>query len=80
MEEPQQMFLLLGRVEGKVDALLSAQAHSDKRVGNLEGRIDRLETLRERGTGAVNTIKFLWVAGAALVGLFAVQLKEFFFR
>jgi len=80
MDDTPQIYLLLGRVEGKVDALLAKQQSSEERVSALESRIDNLELLRTRGSAAFSTIKFIWIAGAALAGVFAAQIKEILFR
>lgn len=49
-----------GRMEGKIDALLSAASRSEKRMDDYEGRLDSLETWRIRLTalyaGAVGAL------------------------
>lgn len=69
--EPQlssesQLFLFLGRLEGKVDALLSNQTRQDKRQEEFDVRLTVLETFKARGTGVLRTMHVVWGGIAAL--------------
>ncbi len=88
MEAENQVFLALGRLEGKVDTFLSAQKRADERAeerfGAIEARVTNLETAKARGTGQLvgftTAIRWGWVVAGAVAGLYADKIKEFIFR
>lgn len=49
----ESVLLLLGRLEGKVDALLTAQGVYEQKLGFLENRLNRLEKAQAYFAGAV---------------------------
>ena len=53
MSEGSNLFLLLGRVEGKLDAALSGVVRVENRVDALEKRVNTLETLKEKTSGTI---------------------------
>ena len=80
MTEDAQLYQALGRLEGKVDALLSAMARQDKRLDDFDARITKLEAAKHQGTGALRAAHFMWLGIAALAGAFADQLKGLLFK
>lgn len=84
MEADNQLFLALGRLEGKVDTFLSAQKRADERAeerfGALEDRVSNLETVKAQGTGFLAAARWGYVLAAAVAGLYADKIKEFIFR
>ena len=69
VNEENQLFLLLGRLEGKVDAFLSAQEKHESRMDALEARVSSLETFKSKGVGV-----YLAVVTAATIVSFLAQL------
>ena len=70
-EAENQMFLMLGRLEGKVDAILSKQDSIEKRIESLEDRVDGHEELVTKGKGAFSVLHSLYLVGAGILGAFA---------
>ena len=62
-EENNSIFLMLGRLEGKVDSFLAKhdeiKSHFDKKIDNHEERISTLEDDSNTADGAHKTIKYV---------------------
>lgn len=68
--QQNQLFLMIGRMESKVDLLLS-------KVDELEKRIDNLEQNSQTQRGIFMAAKTLWIGVAALVGAFSDNIIHF---
>ena len=51
-----QVLLMLGRLEGKVDALIMNHTAQEARIGQHEGRLGRLEQSRSYALGAAAAV------------------------
>jgi hypothetical protein len=80
MEETPNFYLMFGRLEGKVDALLSQQRADSKRLDDHETRITELERLKDRGTGALASLRWVWVIVAAGFGAYADTIKHWIMK
>lgn len=84
MEAENQVFLALGRLEGKVDSFLSGQKRHEERLDAMDERLTNLETAKAQGTGQfvgfTTAVRWGWVVLAAGLGLYADKIKEFIFR
>jgi hypothetical protein len=80
MEETPHFYIVFGRLEGKVDALLSQQSDNKKRLDDHDERITQLENIREQQTGFLSSIRWGWVLVAAALGMFADEIKGFIFK
>jgi hypothetical protein len=78
MENDNQIFLMLGRLEGKLDASLSGIARIESKQDEHELRITSLEETRSRGTGALASLRWGYVVIAAAAGLFAQDIRSLF--
>lgn len=74
-EDNSQLYQALGRLEGKMDILLSNQSRQDRKTEEHERRLVELETQRHQDTGRNNTLKVLWMAFASLFGFLGSILK-----
>jgi len=75
-ETNNQLYLMLGRLEGKVDAFLSAQKSHEKRVDDLETRVSSLETIRAQGRGMLLLGGAFFATLATGLGFFADTISE----
>ncbi len=80
MDENPNFYLMFGRLEGKVDTLLSQQGGINKRLDDHHERISQLETLKEQQTGVLSSIRWGWVLIAAAIGVFSDEIKGWIFR
>jgi hypothetical protein len=65
VNDNNNLMLALGRLEGKVDALISVQRSQDQSIGRLEKRLRALESSRS------------WLLGAAgVLGAMSSQLMN----
>lgn len=72
-----QIFLMLGRIEAKLDSYASMHDSLAQEVSILKNRLDMLEQEKAKASGVLNTVRVgLLLAGSA-IGLFASQLIEF---
>ena len=55
----ESVLLLLGRLEGKVDALLNAQGTTEQKLGFLEKRLNMLERGQAYWAGGIAVISVL---------------------
>ncbi|GGD03519.1 hypothetical protein GTQ45_02025 [Pyruvatibacter mobilis] len=53
------IYLMLGRVEGKIDGFLAQSARQEKQIEDLEDRTDRLERSQTWVVGAAAGIGFV---------------------
>lgn len=64
----EDLFLLLGRIDGKVDALLDRQEKVEGRLDGFSTRVQSLEDTRLRYGAMAHAGKVLWIGvGAVLV-------------
>jgi len=75
-----QLYTAVGRLEGKIDALLSNQNRFDKRLDEQDARIAALEQLRDKGSGVWSSLSWAWVCASAAIALFATDIKDFFLK
>lgn len=75
-----QLYHMVGRIEGKIDAALSEQKRTNERLGKVEDRVTNLEATRHAARGSVRTLSILWTAAAAGLGAIFALIKEFFFK
>jgi hypothetical protein len=87
MDDTQNFYLMFGRLEGKVDTLLSQQGGINKRIddhdtliGDHDTRITQLENQRERQVGILSSIRWGWVLLAAAIGTFSEEIKAWILR
>jgi hypothetical protein len=68
--EEHEVFLLLGRMDGKIDAVMNLQTGNATRIDNLEHRVSKVET-DVAGISASGQSNNLWmtnlIAGAAAI-------------
>lgn len=70
----ENLLIMLGRMDGKLDALVAGQAQQDKRLDNHGDRIKALEEGRAKTAGFFSAARLAWAGvGAALVAV----LKHF---
>ena len=71
MEEQSSLYLLLGRLEGKVDALLSNQNRTEEALSDHEERLTSLEALVHQKRGVRQFVTVTWGVLIALLAIFA---------
>lgn len=69
MDDTQEILLALGRLEGKVEALLQMQSNQDKALNDLDKRV----RLLEQGKAA-------FYGGAAVIGASAAAVISWVFK
>lgn len=81
MDESNSLCLMLGRLEGKVDALLVNHGRIESRLDSHAMRLQELEESKARATGAlsgyVTAGRIGWAACAALLTYVASHLGSF---
>lgn len=77
MAAPTNLHRDLGRIEGKLDAVLSEARAA---IRDHEARIRVLEEVHTEQTGAVKAARWLWGALMALVGFLGGSLGGHFFK
>lgn len=80
MDNDPNFYLMFGRLEGKVDTLLSQQGTMNSRLDEQDERITQLENAKQQQTGFFTSIRWGWVAVAAGLTMFADEIKGFIFR
>ncbi|WP_296084160.1 hypothetical protein [uncultured Agrobacterium sp.] len=80
MDNDPNFYLMFGRLEGKVDTLLTQQGGISKRLDEHDERITKLEILKEQHTGVLSSIRWGWVLLAAAIGVFSDEIKGWIFR
>lgn len=78
MEDTPHLYLMLGRLEGKVDALLSNQTRTDEALNDHEERITSIEALVQQKRGARQFIGLAWGVFIAVVAIFSDYLLGLF--
>jgi len=73
MDINSDLILLIGRVEGKVDTLVSMQASTTQRVDQIEARTSQLEQ-KMAATTATGTSASAWITSLISVGAVIVAL------
>lgn len=67
-EGENQLFLLLGRLEGKVDTLLSKYDSVEDRLDALEEKVEEHVAMLNRGRGVFSTLHALYIGFAGILG------------
>lgn len=80
MSDDTQIYHMIGRMEGKVDAFLAAQARHEKTLEEHDKRLDALESIRAQHTGVQRFIGIGWLVFAGTLTLFAEHIKAFIFK
>lgn len=78
MDENSNLYLMLGRLEGKVDALLSNQSRTDEALSNHEERITSLEANDQQKRGSRNLITVAWGVFISLLAIFSDRILGLF--
>jgi hypothetical protein len=78
MEDNSNLYLMLGRLEGKVDALLSNQTRTDEALSDHEERITSIEAMVQQKRGVWQFLGIAWGVLIALVAAFADQIQGLF--
>lgn len=76
-EETNQLFLMLGRLESKVDNVLAKQTEANKNHEDLENRVNTLETKVMKGENIFSSVKAMWIVAAGVVGAFSDNILHF---
>jgi hypothetical protein len=81
MEDTKQVFLLLGRMDGKIDAILVKQGEHTERQDKIEARVAVLEAALQRQSGALTSLlttgKMVWaLVGAAGVYVYKLYIDK----
>ncbi len=72
MTDPEnQLFLIIGRVEGKLDASLSRHEATDKRLEVLEELVKSHDMALSKSSGVLSTIHYIYALVAGLIGAFS---------
>lgn len=71
MEDTPHLYLMLGRLEGKVDALLSNQTRTDEALNDHEERITSIEALVQQKRGARQFVGLAWGVLIAIAAIFS---------
>jgi hypothetical protein len=80
MDKDPNFYLMFGRLEGKVDTLLSQQGTMNNRLDEQDERITQLENAKQQQTGFFASVRWSWVVIAAGLTMFADEIKGFIFR
>jgi len=78
MEEPSNIYLMLGRLEGKVDALLSSHSRIDAQLSDMDGRITDIEAMVQQKRGSRNLITVAWGVFISLLAIFSDRILGLF--
>jgi hypothetical protein len=73
MDANSDLILLIGRIEGKVDTLVSMQASTTQRVDQIETRTSQLEQKMAAAT-ASGTSTSAWIGSLISVGAVLIAL------
>jgi hypothetical protein len=79
MTTDPQLYTAVGRLEGKIDLLLSNQTRHDKRLDEQDARIAALETTNSTRKGFFRGAHWLAVATSSVIAFAAPYLKGLFF-
>ena len=71
MPDDKELYLLIGRMESKLDDLV-------EKVDLLEKKVEELGSQRQEAYGVFVAAKSIWVAGAALLGAFSDNIINWF--
>ena len=63
MDNETKLYQMLGRMEGKIDAMVAAHVVAAERAKELDVRVRGLEAFRSRAIGALSVIGGTIVAG-----------------
>lgn len=80
MEADNQLFHMIGRMDGKLDSALAEHRRTNERLDKVEVRVTDLEVIKHKAAGSVRTLSILWTAAAAGIGAIFALAKEYFFR
>lgn len=77
MEDNPNLYLILGRVEGKLDGLMARSDSIDKRLDDQDDRITGIETLVHQKQGRMAVYSLGGATLLTLVGLAGFFLDHF---
>ena len=80
MDADNQLFHMVGRIEGKIDRALTEQERAHARLDKVESRVDTLEALKHKAQGSMKVIIALWTALAAAAGALYEITKGYIFK
>lgn len=80
MEADNQLFHMIGRIDGKLDSALSEQKRTNERLEKVEVRVTDLEATRAEAKGSFKTLGLIWTAIAAIAGAAFAIAKEYLFK
>lgn len=75
-EGENQLFLLLGRLEGKVDTLLSKYDSVEDRLNELEKKVEEHVAMINRSRGVFSTLQALYLGLAGILGAAVSKLTS----
>ena len=78
-EGENQLFLLLGRLEGKVDTLLSKYDSVEVRVNDLEKKVEEYMAILNKGRGVFSTLHAIYITLAGVLGAVTTKLSTLVF-
>jgi hypothetical protein len=78
MEDTKEVFLLLGRMEGKIDVALGKLVEYGNRQDKLEARVAMLEASNNKQSGAFTSLLTAGKAVWALIGAAGVYVYKLY--
>lgn len=78
--QDSELYLLLGRLEGKLDASLSGLTRLEQRQDTAEKRISELETAKAKGLGVWTAIAFAFTGLGTLGGALGDHIIKWILR
>lgn len=73
--DDKDFYLMFGRLEGKVDAILSKQERTETRLDNHEKRLGSIEKDQTTRTGFFKAVNLAWLG---VSGVFAIAIQYVF--
>ena len=74
------LFQGFGRLEGKVDAILSSQKDHNTKLEKLEERVMVLETKAHQTQGLFKGLHLVWLAVAGTIGAVGSEVLQHFWK
>lgn len=71
---------MLGRLDGKVDALLTKAERSESRIDDLDRRLSAVEETKAKGIGAWRVILAMSSVISLILGAYADKLWDILFK
>jgi hypothetical protein len=76
--DDSSLYLMLGRLEAKLDASLLGQSRLEAKQDEYDTRLKALEDLHTKGQGALFSLRWVYVVIAALVGFYINHIAGVF--